>query len=552
MVDFSQLRPIDIHKMSSKRLKLLASEVIGLQRADVRENQLLYYEPASPESERAHHSKASLLGLGGGNRSSKTETALVEDIACATGVFPIRLFEPFMEKFRGPIRVRICVESLTTTLYPIILPKLQWWRWSGASAPGGELGHWGWIPKLCLPNGSWESAWRDKLRTLRVICRDPENFDHVLGESEIQFMGYNQDAADYASGSFHIVHMDEPPPFAIWRENQARVIDAGGRIILSMSWKDDPSIPVDWIFDDVYEPGLPGPNKNPDTEWIELDTRKNIHIDQISVRKKMAGWSEETKKVRIYGQPLRFSNRIHPLFTDLETTWCFACSSNCISLNGKCGCEKQSDDIGPYCHVGEQDIIETWPVVFLLDPHPRKPHMFGWVVVDPNDDYHLLVDGELDGDPADVAAYVSEVEESMKLDVKLRLIDPNMGQSPAGARRGITWKDEFDAAGLLCDLADDSGVGRQRINQFLKPDPGTRRPRLTIDPRCKNSIMNFKRYVWDDFRRTQERDIKQTPKSKYDDYCVMVKYLLNYLPTFRSLYGGPIVLTRPGTRRGAY
>ena len=552
MVDFSQLRPVDIATMSNKRLKLLASEVVGLQKADVRENQLLYYEPASPESERAHHSKASLLGLGGGNRSSKTETALVEDIACATGVFPIRLFEPFMEKFRGPIRVRICVESLTTTLYPIILPKLQWWRWSGASEPGGELGHWGWIPKLCLPNGSWESAWRDKLRTLRVICRDPENFDHVLGESEIQFMGYNQDAADYASGSFHIVHMDEPPPFAIWRENQARVIDAGGRIILSMSWKDDPSIPVDWIFDDVYEPGLAGPNKNPDTEWIELDTRKNIHIDQISVRKKMEGWSEETKKVRIYGQPLRFSNRIHPLFTDLETTWCFACSSNCISLNGKCGCEKQSDDIGTYCHVGEQDIIETWPVVFLLDPHPRKPHMFGWVVVDPNDDYHLLVDGELDGDPADVAAYVGEVEESMKLDVKLRLIDPNMGQSPAGARRGITWKDEFDAAGLRCDLADDSDVGRQRINQFLKPDPSTRKPRFTFDPRCQTAILQFKRYVWDDFRRTQERDLKQKPKPKYDDQPTLAKYLFNWLPTFRMLYSGAQIITRPGTRKGAY
>jgi hypothetical protein len=34
----------------------------------------------------------------------------------------------------------VTVESLTTTLEPIILPKLQWWKWTGVDRPGGDEG----------------------------------------------------------------------------------------------------------------------------------------------------------------------------------------------------------------------------------------------------------------------------------------------------------------------------------------------------------------------------------------------------------------------------
>jgi hypothetical protein len=62
----------------------------------------------------------------------------------------------------------------------------------------------------------------------------------------------------------------------------------------------------------------------------------------------------------------------------------------------------------------------------------------------------------------------------------------------------------------------------------------------------------MKRHVWDDFRRSADREQKQVPKKKYDDYPTMMKYLANYEPTFRSLYAGAPILTRPGTRKGGY
>ncbi len=520
------------------------------QKAEVRkENQILYYEAASKAAEQIHFSRAGTIGVGGGNRSAKTETCLVEEIALATGVFPVKYAQEFREKFRGPLNVRICIESLTTVLHPIILPKLKYWVWTGIDQQGGLRGHWGWVPRMCLKGGEWDKSWSEKLRLLTFLCRDPDDTSKVLGESQIQFMSYDQDASDFASGTFHIVHMDEPPPAAVWRENQARVLDVNGRIFLSMTWPDDPSIGVDWIYDEVYERGQPGPMKDPEVDWFELATLDNQFLDAEKVLQKTASWTEESKKVKLYGQPLRFSNRIHPIFTDVEQTWCMTCGKTCLPVDDVCGCERKSVDIAEFIHVQDFEIGDNWPCVFLLDPHPRKPHMFLWAAIDPSDDIWIVAEAEVEGDAADVKRRAEEMEEVLGLDVRLKLMDPNMGRSPSGARREVTWQDEFESAGLRIDLADDSSVGRKRINQYLKPDPSTRRPRLMIHTRCQSTAMQMKRYVWDDYRKSADRDLKQQPKAKYDDFPTLIKYLMNYDPNFRLLYAGAPILKRAGKGR---
>ena len=76
-----------------------------------------------------------------------------------------------------------------------------------------------------------------------------------------------------------ILH-DEPTKLAIWTENQARTMRVNGRMMLAMTWPDDPSIPVDWIFDEIYEKAQPGAGKSPHHDWIELSTRANRNLDQ--------------------------------------------------------------------------------------------------------------------------------------------------------------------------------------------------------------------------------------------------------------------------------
>jgi hypothetical protein len=555
VTNLAELRPEELDAIDDEALRNAAAEYLSLVEEDRKANQILFYQPASPRAQLVHDSKAKVLGIGGGNGSSKTETMLVEIIMCATGIFPESQRHLIEQKFKGPIKCRLTVESLTTTLEPIILPKLMWWKWTGVDRPGGERGHYGWIPKSCLKDGEWDKSYSHKLRMLTLICRNPYNTEEVLGESTIQFMSVDMDPSDFASGDMDICAHDEPPTLAIWRENEARTMRTGGRMMLAMTWPDDPSINVDWLYDEVYEPGRTG--NDPTIMWLELWTTENRNLKQESVAEQLAKWSPEMAAVRGFGRPIRFSNRIHPEFTDNTKTWCFRCDKSTIpvpivnterSACGQCG----SEEIVDYNHVQEFGASGTWPTVFLIDPHPRRAHMYLWVMIDPSDDWWVIADGKCEGDCVDTRKEANRVEQEMGLFVAQRLTDPNMALSPASSKRGITWQDEFATAGLVLDLADDAEVGRGRVNVMFKPDAQTLRPRIHIHPRCRDTSYQLQRFSWDDYSKRVDRDQKQVPKDKHSDYPTLLKYLANSEPNFRFLRDGGRVMARPGRRRGSY
>ena len=551
-MNLAELSPAALPHLSDDAFRELLAATVATTQEDRKQSQILYYMPISPKTQSFHDSKSKVVAAGGGNGSGKTMTMLTDVIMCATGVFPYSQRHLIEQKFRGPIQCRVTVESLTTTLEPIILPKLQWWRWTGVDQQGGERGHWGIVPKNCLIDGDWLRSYSSKLRILTVLCRDPYNPDKVLGQSTIQFMSVDMDPSDFASGDFHICAHDEPPSLAIWRENEARTMRVDWRMLLAMTWPDDPAIAVDWLYDEVYEPGRQG--NDPEITWIELWTTENKHLRQEAVAAQAEKWSTEITNVRIYGRPIRFSNRVHSEFTQDTKTWCFACGKSIVCVpdpKPHCGvCE--STNIVDYCHVEDFSTSTAWPTVFLLDPHPRKPHDLLWIQVDPMDDWWVVAEARSEGDCVDVRKLANSIEKEMSLKIARRLMDPNMALAPSGQRREINWQDEFGMAGLQCELADDSDVGRARINQYLKPDEKTMRPRMKVHPRCKDTIYQFQRYVWDNFSKRVDRDVKQIPKDKHDDKPTLVKYFANSDPAFRFLNGGPQILRRHGKRRGAY
>ena len=554
-LNLSELDATSVKGMSDAELRELGLGFLGA-RGDMRkECAIRYYKPVSERALSVHCSKAHFIGIGGGNRASKTETAVAEAVALSTGIFPEGLEDIFREKFRGPIKIRMIVESHTTTLTPTILPKLQWWQWSGSPPFGGKQGHWGWVPKQCLINGEWTQSWSEKNRILRVNCFDPDDPERFLGESSWQFMSHSQDPSDFASGEFHRVLIDEPTRYAIWRENVARVRSVNGVIVLAMTWPDEPGIPVDWLYDEIYDKAQTGPQKHEHYDWFELWTTENQHLNQERVQSDLASASDQERRVRFLGQPIRFSNRIHPLFTDAPDYWCFTCGKSIVPRGDDehFYCDCGSSQVTEFCHVNDFE-VGNWPCLFLLDPHPRKPHMAGWVAVSPSDDLFLVAEIEGEDDPATFAGRVHDKEIELSLNTRVCLIDPNMGAQPsaAGKNRDITWQEEFAKAGLNCDLADASDVGRGRVNEFLRPDEHTWRPRLTIHSRCSNAIYQVKRYTWDEHKYQMEKDLKQRPREKYDDYPALLRYACNHEPNFRWLSEGAPVISRGGKRRGAY
>lgn len=524
-----------LDSLSDHELLGLTQEFFALQAYDRNINQLRYYLPVSEKAVQIHCSKAKVLGVGGGNGASKTDTALVEMVIRATGQIPNSLRDVYpREKLRGPINCRVVVESITNTLETIILPKLQWYKWQGVSEPGGPQGHFGWIPKHCLLKGEWDESWTARTRTLEVLYRDPDT-DVVRGLSRIQFMSYDQDPADFASGDFHFVLHDEPPKESIWIENMVRAKRVNGTMMMSMTWPDDPTTPVDWIIDRVYEPAQPGKDHDPTYEWVNMYATDNPNLDQTALAELARTLSAAERATRIYGQHLRLSNRVHPIFTDVDHVWCFDCNDLTILNNdGACG-TCSSSSVTSFNHVEPLVINPLYPVINALDPHPRKPHMLIWVQVTPDDDLHQVYEMEVDGSPDVVAERVSELESEHGWKTIRRIMDPNMGRSPSSVDRETTWQDAFERAGLTFDLADDGEAGRQAVNDLLKPDPYTQKPRLSVDPRCMRTIQQMKRYSWEDFKKSMEKDQKQKTKQKFDDYPTLLKYVANSQPTFRSL-----------------
>lgn len=483
--------------------------------------------------------------------SGKTEHALVEGIIRCTGQVPASLHETYpMGKLTGPIHMRVVCESLTTVLDPIILPKLQYFAWSGLLPQGGGQGHWGWIPKHCLIQGDWKKSYDKRLRILTLLYRNPHT-GKAEGTSTIQFMSYDQDSSDFASGDLQYCLHDEPPTYEIWKENRARVMRGGkgSTLLISMTWPDNPASPVDWLFDEVYDKGTPGPEKDPDIEIINIFTTSNPHLDQDSVTKRAAQMSKLERNTRIYGLPIRFSNRIHPDFTDVVRHWCYECGAVCMVTTGNRCSECQGDNISEFCHVGPITVNRRYPIFNIIDPHPRKPHMLCWVQVTPNSDYEVIREVLVPGGAEDVRDAVTGIEAELQPLLVYRLMDPNMGASPSGAVREVTWQMEFDTVGLHFDLADDSDVGRARLNTLLKADPYFRRPRFRIDTGCTTSIFQMKRYVWADHAKVDGRDVKQKTLPKNDDFPTMFKYLMNRLPDSADIIE-PVVYRKPRSEVG--
>lgn len=559
---FSDYSEEDLANLSDEEFAELTASFTGAVEQERKENQIKYYKPVSEDAMRIHLTPADLVGIGGGNGSGKSESVLAEMIMCATGIFPEymkeRLEKEFGEKWYdikspGPMNCRVIIASLTSMLEMTFLPKLRWDEWTGVLPEGGDQGHWGWIPKHCLINEKWESSWKGKTN---LLCFN--NYHPITGKlrgiSKVQFMSNDQDAKNMVGNDLQFVMLDEPSTHPVFLENQARTMRGNGRIFLSMTWPDDPTIPVDWIFDEIYDPG----NKQakdmkltgfrPNIEWMELKTRNNKHLNQEKVEKQASRWDKKMQGVRLEGKPIRFSNLVHPLYTgpDNEKSWCFTDSKEVYLDSNRCCMECGGTDTVSFTHTYDFEIEPSWPVMFILDPHPRKPHMMQWVAIDPNDNMWQIAELSVDDTPDETAKQIHALEYEMRLEVKLRLIDPNMGRSPSSAKeRGVTWQDEFTKSGIVCELANDSSVGRAKVDEWLKPDPYTHEPRLYIHERCVNTIYQMKRFRWDEFKVTQEKDQKQTVKQKDDDFPTNLKYLANRDPTHNEFYNsGRIISSR--------
>ena len=535
--------------MPFEERKLLALEVFQTKARLRQEEQLLFYQPVSKEARKIHLSTAKEVITVGGNRSSKTDSHLAEMAIQMTGHVPYSLQDIYpREKLRCPIQVRLTCESLTNTWEPVLKPKLQWNKWNGRGEPGGPFGHWGWIPRKFLIKGKWEESWSEKNRTLTL-----------MNGSTMQLMSYDQDVGDFQGGSFHLILHDEGPPSAIYRENKMRTIDTAGRLMTAMTPPDDESASWDaaWVHDDLYEKGLPGPEKDPDIDTFTLFTLDNRILDKNEVEKITRGLTPMQAAVRLKGAFMHLGGRIYPTYTNRTEWWCFKCNRISIVEKSVCVTCGGSDTV-TFNHLVEPfEAAYGWPSVFLLDPHPRKANMMLWVAIDPTDDWWVVAELESDKSPVDSKVQLFEdVENHFRLNVAHRIIDPNMGRSRAhnaGPRETLV-VDEWSAVGIRCDdrVGDSFAVAKERLRERLKPDPRTRKPRLHVFNTCHKANQQMLKWTFDEFARhsSDRRDPKQVPRQLHSDMPTLLGYLANFSPSYYNLQQGGRKIARVGMRGG--
>lgn len=533
--------------LTQEQLEDFARQLIQRRKLQRQYNQLLFYVPASAASEKAHVSIAKHQCAVGGNRSTKTTWMLVEIAIGMTRIVPLSLKDIYpMEKIRCPMRVRLMVNSLIRTWEPIIKPKLQWNKWNGRGEEGGPFGHWGWIPPSMLINGKWDESWSEKHMTLTLRCG-----------CTMQVMSYAQDVEDLRGTSLHTVANDEGSPKAHYDENRMRTMDVGGRMMMAMTPPDDESASWEaaWVYDELFEKGQPGPDKDPDIDSFKFLTRENRVLDQREIDREERMLSPKQRAVRLRGEFIHLSGLIYPTYTNRPSWWCFECNETATIIDKKCAvC--QSADVAEYCHFIEPfEQAYRWPCIYYIDPHPLKDHMMNWVVTSPEDEYYQVAELCVDLNPVDMKKAVDRVEQDLGLSIVYRMMDPNMGESPAHSmgERNITVRDELANVGLGCGLADDNfTVGKTRLNTLFKPDRRTHRPRLSVFNTCVKTDYQLRHFVRDNWARysSDQRDPKQAPKKKDDDFPALLRYHANLEPTFAALkYGNQAI--EPQGKRGA-
>lgn len=533
-------------------------QIADLAQDDRKRTQLAYYTLANPMARRVHETMAREVAIVGGNRSSKTDTMMAELAIRMTGHVPMALQGTYpLEKLGAlPIRARVVCNSLTDTLEPVIKPKLRWDQWNGVGDPADGRGHWGWIPQHCLKGGTWEKSYSEKYRTLSV---NVDNYwvgadgrtRSVRGTSTCQFLSYDQDLSAFSGSSMHWIGHDELPPADIYRENRLRTLDVRGRIYTAFTPPDEIGMSradVTWFYDEVYEPGL---KSKPGFETIRLFTENNSILDADAIADLLAKLTDEQREVRMHGNFLHLSGVIYALFTEGESTWCFRCQKRIITVDGHCVTCK-GDDIESFTHVvGAHPVPSNWPIVMVIDPHPRKKDAIGWFAVTPSDDVVMVAEAEADGTAADVKRVIDEVEQTHRLLVRKRLMDPNIAtETNDKLGRGWTIRKAYDAVGLRCDLANDEiNAGIQNVNELLKPDRTTRRPRFRCFSTCQRFIKGMRTWSWDEWTRQGDHEPKEKVRDKAKDFPDLIRYLANDTPSYRRYALGAAVVRGPVRER---
>ena len=354
------------------------------------------------------------------------------------------------------------------------------------------------------------------------------------GKVDVYDIKVERDENFFANGMcVHNCWNDEEPPFDIYREQNMRLLDRNGEMIITMTSLKGITDLIQDIFDDhdVIESEYAVGVKKELPRIIDKNgfkiylfwTTENPYISQDRVLEDMKLMPADEVLCRIYGMPINLSGKIYMKFS-------------------------KNVHVIPF----DDAPLEECTIYNVLDPHDRKPWALGWYGVHktgtiycfeeyPNDNFNEMMFDDKTYD--EYAKLIKATEENIyqicgqRVDNRRRIIDPNFGNKTVqlaerqGGQSKTTPVKELNKRGLRYrDGIDALQAGHMKVREYLyyekKGDEIIVQPKLLYTDNCHNHIRHVSRYSRKDII-AGDGDTKDNVgvKEKYKDYCDLDRYL---------------------------
>ncbi len=425
------------------------------------DEKILFYVPHKKQK-KFIESGARTKAFIGGNRSGKTTAGAIDVILDCIGEHPS---QKRGDRKQPPVYWRVVCVDFMYGIEKIILPKIKQW-----------------VPKRYLIGGSWDKSWLEKSKTLTFA-----------NGSKIEFMSANQEREKFQGTSRDGLWIDEEIGRDIFKECQMRLVDSGGRSVLTLT----PINGMSWVYDDIYLKS----GEDPQIEVVTASIYENPHINPAEIELIAGTLSDDERKIRFYGEFVALQGLVYKEYTDR-----------------------------PPLVIEPVPLDPQWTRYIGIDPHLRTPTAVLFCAVSPEGDVFVYDELFMDGLICDIASAVN-----LKLDgieSYIAVIDPASKQpNPVS---GTSIRDEFARFGIVAkDAKKDVAVGINRVSRYLRLDPVYNKPKLFIFSNCRKLRSEFMHYIWD--TESNLSADRQSPRKKDDHLLDCLRYILMEEPVF--VYG---------------
>lgn len=314
----------------------------------------------------------------------------------------------------------------------------------------------------------------------------------------VDVMSTKQEREQHEGVTLGLLIPDEPPPQSLWSSFISR-FRMGGMIVVVMT----PLVDAAWFYDQVV-PKHQNAIVYGSMEDACIQHGTNGHLEHSNIQNQIANMPSDEVEARVYGKAMYLRGLIFKTFD-------------------------------PTVHVLSKDFMppKGSAVVQVVDPHDDKPFAVIWAYKVGPKAWHIF--DEWPHDPfqgqtgcqltiLDYKKIFSDVEAPYR--VPRRVIDRHFADRESSINRK-TLRQELRSIGLnyypSYTAQEEVQTGILRVREGLKyitdkPITAINKPKLTFNPRCKNTIKAFQRWTRD--------PVTGKPLDAYKDFVDVVRYLV--------------------------